>query len=305
MKLVVMARNYQFFTMETEHDVWILLAIMTPTLVTKLILSLPFGFQFFTPPLDYWKIQDKTNNKIFNFVPLLIFPWKAQSVLYKKIGSTLKLLDLSSYNILTLIESPESFLISPLHRAAVLLEYSEKYTIMPSLNVISWLQCLWCSSYPSSTEDRTRRFASLFSQQHRWQTYPPQCPSTAATLLWPVWPSCQSSTQSSTTPSYLSQVKTRYSLLMSAQCNSHVWVFLINSGSSFINWQQESYQNLDWSKEEIISLFTFCENIYRLLVLFHLKPQPAWWFYAEQAWWLLLVICINYCLPCAWPLTRM
>ena len=113
----------------------------------------------------------------------------------------------------------------------------------------------------------------------------PSLLTVAATLLWPVWPSCQSSTQSSTTPSYLSQVKTRYSLLMSAQWNSHVWVFLINSGSSFINWQQESYQNLDWSKEEIISLFTFCENIYRLLVLFHLKPQPAWWFYSDQAWW--------------------
>ena len=230
--------------------------------------------------LDYWKIQDKTNNKIFNFVPLLIFPWKAQSVLYKKIGSTLKLLDLSSYYILTLIETPESFLISPLHRAAVLLEYSENYTIMPSLNgkwrysqittlfsltiiyhfqVISWLQCLWCSSYPSSTEDRTRRFASLFSQQHRWQTYPPQCPSTAATLLWPVWPSCQSSTQSSTqsssTPSYLSQVKTRYSLLMSAQCNSHVWVFLINSGSSFIKLAARELSKLGLIKRR--NYFTF------------------------------------------------
>ena len=117
--------------METEHDVWILLAIMTPTLVTKLILSLPFGFQFFTPP--HWttekKIQDKTNNKIFNFVPLLIFPWKAQSVLYKKIGSTLKLLDLSSYYILTLIDDPESFLTLS---TGVLLEYSEKQNNIPT-----------------------------------------------------------------------------------------------------------------------------------------------------------------------------
>ena len=79
--------------------------------------------------LDYWKIQDKTNNKIFNFVPLLIFPWKAQSVLYKKIGSTLKLLDLSSYYILTLIDDPESFLTLS---TGVLLEYSEKQNNIPT-----------------------------------------------------------------------------------------------------------------------------------------------------------------------------
>ena len=122
-----MARNYQFFTWclnsPGHYDPYP--GHKADTVSTFWISILH------SPTLDYWKIQDKTNNKIFNFVPLLIFPWKAQSVLYKKkkIGSTLKLLDLSSYYILTLIDDPESFLTLS---TGVLFEYSEKQNNIPT-----------------------------------------------------------------------------------------------------------------------------------------------------------------------------